>query len=122
MTAQPPSRSYAVGEENVLVVGVQGVVTAMTHDTITLGGHTLPRLMGAGVRYLSMLWPDPPCEREHCTSDCSTEPSVIYEDLREDLDALVQMIRTRHDETHSEGMRFCSDPICRDAFEKDGAL
>lgn len=115
-------RPYVVGEENVYVVGMQGIVQAVTEETITIGGVVMPKRIdhARGVRYLSMLWPDAdPCERKHCGPECDPEPAG--DGTREDLETLTEMIRARHDETHSEGMRFCSDPICREVYDLDGA-
>lgn len=109
-------RPYVVGEENVYVVGVQGVVEALSGDTITIAGSTLPRALGKGVRYVSMIWPeDEPCDREHCGSECDPEPADS--DAREDLDVLTRAIRERHEEIHGDAMRFCSDSLCREAWE-----
>lgn len=108
-------RSYVVGEENVFVVGVQGIVEALTEDSVTIAGVTLPKRLGNGVRYLSMVWPEGPCEREHCDSTCEPEPADS--DAQVDLEQLAQLIRTEHETRHaSEAMRFCNDPICREVY------
>ena len=113
-------RSYAVGEANRLIVGVEGVVEAVDKDTITISGHTLPRRLGSGVRYLSMVWPEgdeTTCSRDHCDSACDlTEPIDIDEDLRADHEALLVVLEVWHHEHHSPGaFRFCSHPVCREA-------
>jgi hypothetical protein len=114
MAEQQP-RPYAIGETNILVVGVEGVVEAITDETFTIAGHTLPRRLANGVRYLSMVWPEGPCEREHCDASCDPEPADSTD--REDLEDLARLIRTEHETRHaSEAMRFCNDPICREVY------
>lgn len=115
MTDKWTARAYVVGEENVAVVGVQGIVESLTDETVTIAGTILPKRLGNGVRYLSMVWPEGPCERTHCDSTCDPEPADS--DAREDLEDLVRLIRTEHETRHaSEAMRFCNDPICREVF------
>lgn len=111
-------RPYVVGEENVYVVGLQGIVNEVTKTTLTINGTVLPRVMGdeTGVRYMSMLWPDAdPCDRKHCGPECDPKPADS--DAREDLETLAGLIRSEHEERHfSETMRFCNDPICREVY------
>ncbi len=112
-------RSYAVGETNRLIVGVEGVVEAITEDTLTIAGHTLPKRLGSGVRYLSMVWPESEidCERDHCGPECDVaEPIDIDEDLRADHEALLEVLEVWHHDHHSPGaFRFCTHPVCREA-------
>jgi len=113
------ARPYVVGEENVAMVGVKGIVEAITSETLTIDGVTLPRRMGGPVRYLSMIWPDEPggdCDREHVDDTHSEEHPE-----REALADLVEMIRERHD-GHPDSMRFCSDPLCRVAADVDAVV
>jgi hypothetical protein len=117
MTAIKP---WTVGEEAVYVVGLEGRITAIGEDSITIAGHTLPTRLNheAGVRYLSMIWPDEPaaCNREHVDDSHSEEHPE-----REALADLVEMIRERH-EGHPDSMRFCSDALCRVAAEADAEV
>lgn len=118
MSAEWTPRPYVVGEENVLVVGVQGVVESVSPESITIAGHVLPRAMdGTGVRYLSMIWPEPACERAHCTDGGDDAAPASDSEASVDLEALTALIRTEHETRHaSEAMRFCNDPICREVF------
>lgn len=107
-------RPYVVGEENVYVLGIQGIVESVTSESLTINGHVLPRVMTNGVRYMSMMWPDAPCEWEHCSSACDPEPADS--DARDELDGLIAMVTARHEETHNDSLRFCSDSLCREVW------
>lgn len=112
------STRFRIGESSVLVVGVEGVVEAMTADTVTIAGTTLPiRFNEAkGIRYLSLLWPDSdPCAREHCGPECDVEPIDPYEDARDDLERVLSLIERNHyDEFHDGAFRTCSLSFCRE--------
>lgn len=106
---------FTVGQETVLVVGMEGIVQSVSEDGVTIGGIRLPTRLDhdRGVRYLSVVWPDAdPCVRDHCD-----EAEPADSDARDDLDTLATMIRAGHEERHfSESMRFCNDPICREVY------
>jgi hypothetical protein len=113
-------KRWTVGEEAVYVVGLEGRITAIDDESITIGGHRMPTRLNheAGVRYLSMIWPEDPaaCNREHVDDTHSEEHPE-----REALMDLVEMIRERH-EGHPDSMRFCSDSLCRVAADVDAGV
>lgn len=113
-------RPYVVGEENAIVVGLEGVIESISEDGITIGGITMPTRLdyARGVRYVSMVWPEDNCTREHCGDDCiSVDAYDPDEDVRDDLKSLLAVIEARHNERHMGAWRFCGNTVCRAASE-----
>lgn len=115
MSAPAP---WKVGDSTVFVVGMEGTITALDAETITINGITLPRMLDheGGVRYLSVLWPsdDPTqCDREHCDGGCDS----IDDDettAQERVTALEKIVRNVHDDdNHSGPFAFCASPVCQ---------
>lgn len=111
-------RPYVVGEENVYVVGLRGIVSEVTKTTLTINGTVLPRVMGeeTGVRYMSMIWPDSdPCDRKHCDSTCDSEPADSH--AQEALETLAAIVREQHEDTHNGAIQFCRNRLCRELYD-----
>lgn len=106
-----------MGEPSVYIAGLEGIVTAHTDDTVTIGGFTLPTRLNAegGVKYLSCEWPRDSfgLERADPHEDC-----IDAEDLAAIEHQMVQLARgieKLHDEHHVGAFRTCLHEVCREA-------
>lgn len=109
---------WTVGQKDAFaLVGIQGEITAMDHDagTITIAGHTLPTVLGNGVRHISMHPPqDEDCDRHHCDDgDCDHDDCGGDRCDHGDVAELVRVIEAEHDaQLHRGAFRFCREPLC----------
>ena len=107
--------AYEIGATAILVVGVEGIVTARTDDTVTIAGHALPRHLEGGVRYLSMGWPtDQDCDLDHCRDH---DPPPACDETHDEIARLADAIEEWHDAEHSGPLRTCQAVICREITE-----
>jgi len=98
-------QTYQVGKTADLVVHVQGRVTALTDDRITIAGYALPRLVGDGVVQLATSWPKPKVIKAtptYCGDECESG----------DLEAVVEAARHAHNDHHRPNWAYCEDAIC----------
>lgn len=104
--------TYEVGKTADLVVHVQGIVTALTDEQITIAGHALPRQLGNGVVTLSVEWPRPETVRvgsDDCEGECGYTDDCQVVQTAEDV---VDAARRAHDEAHAPNWAYCEDAIC----------
>lgn len=107
--------TYVIGEPAIHVVGMEGPVQAFDSETVTIGGHVLPRRINVetGVRYLSMDYPPEPCDHgdDYVVLD---EPSAAQAAAEVERDTLIALIRADHDDHHDGLIQFCSHTTCRE--------
>lgn len=113
---KPKREAFEVGKTAVLVAGVEGTVEAVTDDTVTINGHTLPRRMNTdgGVRYLSTVWPETTTivVDDEAHDDCVP----AGEQFDTSLDQLRRAVESNHYEEHEGTFRFCRNSVCRLAY------
>lgn len=98
---------FKVGETQAITVAVEGVVTAVGEDTVTIGSLTLPTRMasmeGVTARHLSLDFPAP---RDDSTPACDHIPPDVW--MRPVRDAIAR----EHAENHDAPAQWCSHPLC----------
>lgn len=116
---------FVVGEPAQYVVGLKGIVTAKTDDTITIDGVTVPlRLTADGpVKHLSTQWPLDPgnvidkiAERNRRYDAAERELVAVSDDLRaqeRENHALLDAIARLHEENHEGVLTVCLHDVCR---------
>lgn len=96
---------FEVGETQAITVAVEGIVTAVGDDTITIGTLTLPTRMdpmeGVTGRYLSLDFPAP-----HEAPACDhVSPNVWMRPVRD-------AIAREHTESHADAEQWCRHHLC----------
>lgn len=145
--ADPQMRKYRweVGDTVTYIVGVEGVLSHKSADSVTIAGIALPRRMGPtdvpdsgpGVRYLSMVWP------EECDGNCGSGADDADDEFDSSLGeayaeeqyqegsasanrAWSVLVATEHEADtnglHDGPFRFCSHPLCAHANLADRGL
>lgn len=143
----PQMRRYQweIGDTVTYVVGVEGVLSHKSADSVTVAGVTLPRRMGPtdtpdsgpGVRYMSMDFPN------ECDGNCGVEVDEFdsslgeaYADEQYDLgrsaanSTWARLVAAEHEAAsstdphhpHAGPFRFCSHPLCAHANLADRGL
>ena len=117
-------RPWVVGEEGVIVVGVEGVIQEIGDGTLTINGLTLPTRLGTGfgARYISMTWPEgdeTTCSRDHCGPGC--EKTSEEESLEDRVAEFALLAYARHYADHEGALRICPDQLCKLADEEHSA-
>lgn len=100
---------FKVGETQAITVAVEGVVTAVGDDTVTIGSLTLPTSLGPmeGVtgRYLSLDFPPP-------RGDFSPESYCNHVDPDVWMTPVRDAIAREHNENHDMPAQWCSHHLC----------